>query len=93
MMNFELPKNPDGSLNKNYVDLLDEDKPIAGQKFACMSFISPENILKDKKIYYRRTIVLNCSKKLNIIKNQLRKRSWITSYRRYNMKQNHVQDL
>ena len=50
-MNFELPKNPDGSLNKKYIDLLDEDKPIAGQKFACMSFISPENILKDKNIY------------------------------------------
>ena len=50
-MNFELPKNPDGSLNKKYVDLLDEDNPIAGQKFACMSFISPENILKDKNIY------------------------------------------
>ena len=29
-----------------YVDLLEEDKPIAGQKFACISFVSPENILK-----------------------------------------------
>ena len=35
-----------------YVDLLDEDKPIAGQKFACISFISPENVLKDKKLFY-----------------------------------------
>jgi len=36
----------------NYVDLLEEDKPIAGQKFTCISFVSPENILKKKEIYY-----------------------------------------
>jgi hypothetical protein len=33
---------------KQYIDLLDEDKPISGQKFACISFISPEKILKQK---------------------------------------------
>ena len=37
-----------GNLNPTYVDLLDEDKPIAGQKFACVSFISPDKILKQK---------------------------------------------
>ena len=36
----------------DYVDLLDEDKPIAGQKFTCISFISPDKILKDKKIFF-----------------------------------------
>ena len=42
------------SLNNKpkYVDLLEEDKPIAGQKFTCISFVSPENILKKKDIYY-----------------------------------------
>lgn len=35
-----------------YVDLLDEDKPIAGQKFSCVSFISPENVLKDKRMFF-----------------------------------------
>ena len=35
-----------------YVDLLEEDKPIAGQKFVCVSFVSPENILKQKEIFY-----------------------------------------
>lgn len=33
---------------KQYVDVLDEDKPISGQKFTCISFISPEKILKQK---------------------------------------------
>ena len=34
-----------------YIDLLDEDQPIAGQKFVCLSFLSPEKILKDKQLY------------------------------------------
>jgi hypothetical protein len=44
--------NLDGSLNSKYVDLLDEDKPIAGQKFTCVSFLSPEKIIKDKSIFF-----------------------------------------
>ena len=31
------------------IDLLDEDKPIAEQKFACLSFVSPENEIKKKE--------------------------------------------
>lgn len=38
----------DGTENPKYVDLLEEDKPIAGQKFVCLSFVSPEHILKQK---------------------------------------------
>jgi len=34
------------------VDLLEEDKPIAGQKFACLSFVSPEEILEQKEHYF-----------------------------------------
>ena len=41
-----------GKQNSKYVDLLEEDKPIAGQKFACVSFVSPENILKQKEIFF-----------------------------------------
>jgi hypothetical protein len=33
------------------VDLLDEDRPIAEQKFACLSFISPEEIIKKKELF------------------------------------------
>jgi hypothetical protein len=39
---------PDGKENPKYVDLLEEDKPIAGQKFVCLSFVSPEHIIKQK---------------------------------------------
>ena len=41
-------KNNDGSSNPKYVDLLEEDKPVSGQKFVCVSFVSPENILVQK---------------------------------------------
>ncbi len=44
-----LQKLSDGTVNPKYVDLLDEDKPIAGQKFACLSFISPEHIIKQRE--------------------------------------------
>ena len=49
--NVTLKTNPDGSENAKYVDLLDEDRPMAGQKFACLSFISPEHVLKQKDLF------------------------------------------
>lgn len=38
--------------NSGYVDLLDEDKAVAGQKFVCVSFLSPEKILKQKELFF-----------------------------------------
>jgi hypothetical protein len=43
--------NEDGSQNPKYIDLLDEDKPVAGQKFTCISFISPEKIIKQRELF------------------------------------------
>ena len=40
------------SNDTTYIDLLDEDKAIAGQNFVCLSFLSPETILKKKEHYY-----------------------------------------
>ena len=45
-------KNNDLKNSPKYVDLLDEDKPLAGQKFVCVSFVSPEKILKNKDIFF-----------------------------------------
>ena len=36
---------------QEFVDLLEEDKPIAQQKFVCVSFVSPENIITSKQEY------------------------------------------
>ena len=48
MTSFER-KNIDGNENPKYIDLCDEDQPVAGQKFACLSFVSPEKILKQRE--------------------------------------------
>jgi|UniRef100_A0A6C0D4A8 hypothetical protein len=51
MSEFEKKVLPNGEKNPKYIDLCDEDPPIAGQKFACMSFVSPEKILKKREVY------------------------------------------
>jgi hypothetical protein len=40
-----------GKKNPKYIDLLDEDPTIAGQKFVCVSFLSPENVLKRREMF------------------------------------------
>jgi hypothetical protein len=51
MSEFEKKILSNGDKNPKYIDLCDEDPPIAGQKFACMSFVSPEKILKKREVY------------------------------------------
>lgn len=33
------------------VDYLDEDPPIRGQKYCCLSFISPEEVIRNKEVF------------------------------------------
>jgi hypothetical protein len=51
MSGFERKLNKDGKPNPKYIDVCDEDQPIAGQKYVCMSFISPEKVLKQRELY------------------------------------------
>lgn len=51
MSSFERKVLENGEINPKYIDLCDEDQPIAGQKFACMSFVSPEKILKKRDLF------------------------------------------
>ena len=53
-MSFSKEENP-----KKYVDLLDEDQPIGGQKFVCVSFVSPENVLKKKEMFMFESFLKN----------------------------------
>lgn len=34
------------------IDYLEVDKPIPGQNYVCMSFVSPEKVLEDKNLFY-----------------------------------------
>ena len=47
MSSFEKQNLENGEKNPKYVDLLDQDPEIAGQKFVCMSFVSPEKLLNN----------------------------------------------
>ena len=49
---FERKKMLNGDDNPKYIDLLDEDKAIAGQKFACVSFVTPDDLLKQKDLFF-----------------------------------------
>jgi len=51
MSSFERKTQVDGSNNAKYVDVLDEDSSLAGQKFSCMSFLSPDKILEKRELY------------------------------------------
>jgi len=51
MSGFERKTLDSGKPNPNYIDLCDEDPTIAGQKFVCLSFVSPEKILKKRELY------------------------------------------
>tara|TARA_B100001059_G_scaffold156778_1_gene156321 strand:+ start:5199 stop:6068 length:870 start_codon:yes stop_codon:yes gene_type:complete len=48
---YQHQKTADGKVNPHYVDLLEEDKAISGQKFVCVSFVSPENTLKRRELF------------------------------------------
>lgn len=47
--NFERKQTATGKPNPKYVDALEQDAPIRDQNYVCMSFISPEKIIKDKE--------------------------------------------
>jgi hypothetical protein len=51
MSGFQKKKLPNGSKNPDYVDLCEEDPTIPSQKFVCISFISPEKVLKQREQY------------------------------------------
>ena len=51
MTSVERKKKNDGTSNPKYVDVLDEDAGISGQKFTCISFLSPEKILEKRESY------------------------------------------
>lgn len=45
-------KKKDKKNSTKYVDLLNEDTSISGQKFVCLSFLSPEDHIKNKELFF-----------------------------------------
>jgi len=49
------------------VDFLDEDKPIRNQNYCLLSFLSPEEVLKNKEAYYFSRFMDNFTKDMSIL--------------------------
>jgi hypothetical protein len=54
------------------VDYLDEDKPIRGQNYVCLSFISPEEVLANKEVFYIGRFLERFSKEMDTLLSSLK---------------------
>ena len=63
---MDFPKKGDN----DYVDYLDEDKPLPGQNYACLSFICPEDVIKKKEDFYYRSFLENLSSEQNFVERE-----------------------
>ena len=52
-------------------DFLEVDNPIPGQNFCLLSFVSPENVLEDKKIFFLHKFMENFSKEYKLEHSEL----------------------
>ena len=49
------------------IDYLDEDSPLRGQNYACVSFLSPEDVLANKDTFYVSKFVEDISKQIDFL--------------------------
>jgi hypothetical protein len=56
-----------GIVKTSEVDHLDEDKPIRNQNYACVSFISPEDVIVDKDAFYFNKFLSQFAKDMNTL--------------------------
>lgn len=56
------------------VDYLDEDKPLRGQNYVCLSFISPEEVLANKEVYAFSKFLQTFSKNMDTMITMLEER-------------------
>ena len=49
-------------INENEIDYLEVDKPIPGQNYVCMSFVSPEKVLEEKNHYFVKEFLKSLNK-------------------------------
>jgi len=54
------------------IDYLDEDTPLRGQNYACVSFISPEDVLANKDVFYINKFLEHTTKQLDFLLTSLK---------------------
>ena len=55
-------------------DFLEEDQPVRGQKYVCMSFLSPEDIMQNKDVFYLNKFFGKLSTDLSAMFTQLKEK-------------------
>lgn len=55
-------------------DYLDQDAEIRGQKYVCLSFISPEDVIKQKDVYFFNQFIKHFSADLNTLFSNMKER-------------------
>ena len=55
-------------------DYLDEDKPLRGQNYVCLSFISPEDILIDKEVFHFSKFINSFSSQVDMLFTNLKQK-------------------
>jgi hypothetical protein len=56
------------------VDYLEEDQPIRNQNFFCVSFISPEDVIKNKEVFYFKKFLENFGVDMKNMLNSLKEK-------------------
>jgi hypothetical protein len=46
-------------------DFLDQDPPLRGQNYVCLSFVSPEDVIKKKEVYFFEEFIKSFSRDMN----------------------------
>ena len=52
-------------------DFLEQDSSIPGQNYVCLSFVSPENVIRDKNLYFLHNFLKKSFKDVKLTENQL----------------------
>ena len=60
-----MPNSNENVIPVSEMDYLEEDAPIRGQNFACVSFLSPDKILDDKNVFIFTKFTENFCKDVN----------------------------
>ena len=45
-------------MSETKVDYLDEDEPLRNQNYVCVSFLNPEDVIKNKEAYYFSKLII-----------------------------------
>ena len=65
-------------------DYLENDQPIPGQNFVCLSFVSPESVIEQKELYYMNEFFKKTCEEMGINKNDalnfLKKYDFLTHF-------------